>query len=196
MAQVKKPERTERTSHATMMPVRRESHDVAGSKIGTQNGTLACGNMDLNLRSNSWWFSFDPYPCDPALGLPCPRPVCSGMRHKNNCLQYKPRLAPFPWHASSTWPVLPHQCGPRRGVKMLQGPKNLAAHSSCKSSCINPSMHFPSGLAKQVSTCYLPLVVFPKSSKCKNTGSERNRATLLTSLWMQVGTTFNSICRL
>ena len=33
-----------------------------GSKIATPHGTLASGNMDQNLRSNSWWFNFDPYP--------------------------------------------------------------------------------------------------------------------------------------
>ena len=32
-----------------------------GSNIGTQNGTLASGNMDQNLRS-PWWFNFDPHP--------------------------------------------------------------------------------------------------------------------------------------
>ena len=33
-----------------------------GLKTCTQNGSLVNGNMDQNLRSNSWWFNFDPYP--------------------------------------------------------------------------------------------------------------------------------------
>ena len=33
-----------------------------GSNIGTPHGTLASGNMDRILWSNSWWFNFAPYP--------------------------------------------------------------------------------------------------------------------------------------
>ena len=32
-----------------------------GSQIGVFSGTLS-GNMDQNLRSDSWWLHFDPYP--------------------------------------------------------------------------------------------------------------------------------------
>ena len=35
---------------------------AVGQKTGTQNGTLVNRNMDQNLRSNSWWLHFDPYP--------------------------------------------------------------------------------------------------------------------------------------
>ena len=41
---------------------------VTLSKIGTENGTLASGNMDQQLWFISWWFNFDPYPCEK-----CPR---------------------------------------------------------------------------------------------------------------------------
>ena len=31
-------------------------------RVGTQNGTLVNAQNDNNLRSVSWWFSFDPSP--------------------------------------------------------------------------------------------------------------------------------------
>ena len=34
-------------------------HMAVGQKIGTQNRTLVNGNLDYNLRSNSWWIHFD-----------------------------------------------------------------------------------------------------------------------------------------
>ena len=39
------------------------------SKIRTQTGILANGNMDQNLRSISWWFNLDPYPSHEVPGM-------------------------------------------------------------------------------------------------------------------------------
>ena len=50
------------------------------AKIGTQNGSLVDGTKDENLRSNSRWLDFDPYPHgipgkpNPHWSTPTPRP--------------------------------------------------------------------------------------------------------------------------
>ena len=68
-----------------------------GSKMGTQNGTLANGTMDENLRSISWWFHFGSYPYYQDSGrhmFETEASSLAGLRFRSNLDLLVPELRP------------------------------------------------------------------------------------------------------